>query len=133
MSALSISELTVQDLLEDVRHHLAYRPEINSEGEAIQALKGLPPFTYMLRKGFNQLSYFVSFVTEEHTIISEEFRINEEKRQYQYYDRSWIHDRNEWEALKKEDPYFLELFSDLDNIIFLAAMKCDRCETEALV
>lgn len=134
MSALNVYELTVQDLLDDVKNHKSYRPEINSEAEAIMALKGLPPYTYMIRKGKIQYSFYVSFVTEEHTILSEEFRIVEDKRAYQYLNyQNKATTEYEIEIMKKEDPYFLKFLSDLDDIIFLAAMKCSKDQAQTLV
>jgi hypothetical protein len=129
MTMLDTRERTTEELIDEVRQHPSYRPEINSESEAHLALNGLPPFTYMVRKGRDRLCYYVSFVTDEHAIISEEFRIIEEKRQYQYYN-FW---KSPEEAPVDDDPYYLKFFSDLEDIIFLAAMKCDKNRTQTLV
>lgn len=129
---LNTLERTAEDLFNEVRQHKAYRPEINSETEAFLALNGLPPFTYMIRKGENRFRYFVSFVTDEHVVISEGFWIIEEKQIYQY--RNWGVQRTETDHnLECDDPYFLKYFSDLNDIIFLAAMKCDKSKTQTLV
>jgi len=152
MTALDINERTVEELIDEVRQHPSYRPEINSETEAFLALNGLPPFTYMIRKGENNLRYFVSFVTDEHAVISEGFWIIEEKRLFQYRnfglsseDKNQANEKSyelfngmldnsqlSSEAVY-EDPYFLKYFSDLDDIIFLAAMKCEKNKTQTLV
>jgi len=128
MTMLNVHERTAEELFNEVRQHSSYRPEINNESEAILALNGLPPFTYMIRKGKDRLCYYVTFVTDEHTIISEEFRIIEEKHQYQYYN-FW----GDGPIVAADDPYYLKFFSDLEDIIFLAAMKCDKSKAQTLV
>ena len=85
MGTLSVDVLSVDTLLEEVKKHPSYRPEINSTAEAVSALKGFAPYTYMIRKGVDYLSFYVSYVTNQHTIGSEEFIIDPDKLQYQYW------------------------------------------------
>ena len=83
----------------------------------------------MIRKGKDKLCYYVSFVTDEHTILTEEFRIVEEKGQYQYYNLDVVMNP----SILNDDPYHLKFFSDLEDIIFLATMKCEKAKAQTLV
>jgi len=127
MSTLSLKELTVETLLDEVRKHPSFRPEINSLWEAVLTLKGFAPFTYMIRKGEDYLDFYVSFVTDEHTVCSQKFIIDPDKLQYQYWNGIG-HDK-----MISDDPYVMKYFTDLEDIIFLAAMKCQKHEAETVV
>lgn len=119
--------ISVSSMIDEVKSHLAFRPEIYSENEAVQALKGLPPYTYLIRKGVNQTSFYISYVTAEYSIKNQEFIIEKEKLQYQYL--NWTGHK----ALTSTDPYFKKCFIDLDDLIFIAAIKCDRDQASPLI
>lgn len=131
MVTLSYDVIDVETLLEEITRHPSYRPEINSEAEAISALKGFAPYTYMTRKGSEYLSFYVSYVTNQHTIKSEKFIVDPDKLQYQFWNSSGNGIKIPY--LNHPNPYFMKYFSDLDDLIFLAALRCEKYKAETLV
>ena len=128
MTALLLKEeLSTDALIEEVKEHPAYRPEINSKNEAIMALQGFAPYTYMIRKGESLLSFYVSHVTDQHTIYSNEFVIDPDKLSYQFWNNSTTGKRY------SNSPYFLNFYSDLDEMIIEACLECNKFQAQTMV
>jgi len=141
MSALSIQEKNVDSLIEEVKHHRGYRPEINNEVQAIQALRGLPPYTYLIRKAEKHLEYYVSYVEADYQVISQRFIIDKNKLLFQYWQggsglgNGPLMNGNSIDGtFKCKDPYYLNFYEDLNDVIFIASMKSpDMNKVQTLV
>ena len=126
MNTLNYEEITITDsLLSKIITHKAYKNNIESHFEAVLVLKNEVPFTYILRKGDGNLCFYVTFTNKNQEVISEKFIIDPDKLQYQYWNATSCSYENPIHS-EEEDPYYLKFFSDLDDIIFLAAMKCNK-------
>jgi hypothetical protein len=67
----------------EIQNHLAWCGSI-SEQNAEELLKNKSAFTYLLRKGDNPYSYFISFVKEDHSIKHQFFVLEVDRKGWFY-------------------------------------------------
>lgn len=73
----------VQKNQEQIKTHAAWHQHI-SENESEILLKGKSPFTYLLRPGQEEHSYFISFVKEDSSIKHQFFVLEIDKKGWCY-------------------------------------------------
>ena len=73
----------VQKNQEEIKAHPAWHEHI-SENESEALLKGKTPFTYLLRTGGKEHSYFISFIKEDFSIKHQFFVLEIDKKGWCY-------------------------------------------------
>lgn len=73
----------VQKNQEEIKTHVAWHPDV-SESASENLLKNKGAFTYVLRKGNKEQSYFISFVKQDGTIKHQFFTL-------EYDQQGWIY------------------------------------------
>lgn len=66
-----------------IQKHPAWHKDVDAwQAEAL--LAGKAPFTYLLRKGDKEQSYFITFVKEDHSVYHQLFTLEYDRRGWYY-------------------------------------------------